>query len=119
MTDHDLVAELNGYRNELASAERWRRTERAEAVRAEVERVTSAIRARVAILAATGAESPELAHLRAAVPDLPEAEQEEDTEVADDQKQPDEAAAPATAGPQETAAPTAPRERAVPARKGK
>jgi hypothetical protein len=43
---HDLLAELAGYRNELASAERRNQTERAQAVQDEVDRVTDEIETR-------------------------------------------------------------------------
>ncbi|MFG2054773.1 hypothetical protein ACGFI9_12150 [Micromonospora sp. NPDC048930] len=44
---HDLIAELEGYRNELDSAERYGDKDRAKAVRGEVARVAKAVNARV------------------------------------------------------------------------
>lgn len=44
---HDLLAELQGYRNELAEAERRGRTEKAAAVRREIARVRESILDRV------------------------------------------------------------------------
>lgn len=43
MQQHDLIAELTGYRNELASLERAGKTERAEQVRPNIERVAGEI----------------------------------------------------------------------------
>lgn len=42
---HDLIAELDGYRSELAGYDRAGRTDRAAAVRAEVDRVTKQLAA--------------------------------------------------------------------------
>lgn len=44
MADHDVAAELQGYRNELASAERYGKDERAGAVRKEIKRVEGEVR---------------------------------------------------------------------------
>jgi hypothetical protein len=44
---HDLIAELNGYRAELAGAEQRRNTDRVDAVRAEIDRVTTQAQARI------------------------------------------------------------------------
>jgi hypothetical protein len=44
---HDLIAELAGYRNELANYARSGKTDRVPAVEAEIERVSTAVRARV------------------------------------------------------------------------
>lgn len=40
---HDLIAELDGYRAELSGYERAKRTDRAAAVAAEIDRVTKLI----------------------------------------------------------------------------
>lgn len=53
---HDLIAELQGYRNELTSAKRNGRDDRAEAVRGEIERVTGDIKATAERLLATAEE---------------------------------------------------------------
>lgn len=53
---HDLISELHGYRNELGAAERYSLTDQATAVRAEVERVTAAIRERAAAFLDRAAE---------------------------------------------------------------
>ncbi len=64
---HDLIAELEGYRNELSSAERHGDEARAEAVRAEVARVAEAVNARVdQLLADADAADEELQDLTAA-----------------------------------------------------
>lgn len=47
---HDVLAELEGYRNELAEAERHGRDEKAAAVRDEIERVKAAVEARAVAL---------------------------------------------------------------------
>lgn len=46
MADHDLLAELVGYKNELANAENADNTERAGAVRDEISRVEGLVRER-------------------------------------------------------------------------
>lgn len=46
MADHDLAAELQGYRNELANVEAAGKDERAAAVREEISRVEEAVRER-------------------------------------------------------------------------
>jgi hypothetical protein len=53
---HDLLAELAGYTNELAGAERRGRDEHATAVRAEVARVRAEIATRAEILEAQSAD---------------------------------------------------------------
>jgi len=64
---HDLIAELEGYRNELASAERHGDKDRAKAVRGEVARVAKAVNARVdQLLADADAADEELRDLDAA-----------------------------------------------------
>lgn len=83
---HDLIAELQGYRNELASAERYAKTDRADAVREQIARVTGAIQERVDELEATAVEHEqnaqevlaaharvEAGRLRRALADRPEA----------------------------------------------
>ena len=49
---HDHLAELQGYRNELANAERAGNDDQAADVRAEIARVTTAIGRRAELLAA-------------------------------------------------------------------
>lgn len=44
---HDLLAELNGYQAELANHEKYDRTERAAAVRGEIDRVIEAIKTQI------------------------------------------------------------------------
>ncbi|MFI0484884.1 hypothetical protein [Actinomadura sp. 9N215] len=44
MADHDLAAELAGYRAELAHCEKYEKTERAELVNGEIERVEGEVR---------------------------------------------------------------------------
>jgi hypothetical protein len=43
----DLIAELTGYRNELAAARRRNNTDRAAAVTEQIERVTGQVRTRI------------------------------------------------------------------------
>jgi hypothetical protein len=50
MADHDLLAELAGYRDELAEAEQYERPEKAADVRKEITRVEAAIRGQAAAL---------------------------------------------------------------------
>lgn len=56
--DHDILAELDGYRTELAQAERTGKTDRAQAIRAEIDRVAAAVRRR----AAAGVDDAERYH---------------------------------------------------------
>lgn len=44
---HDLIAELTGYRNELAAAQRYGHTDRAKAVQGEIARVAGDIQTRM------------------------------------------------------------------------
>lgn len=44
MADHDLAAELQGYRNELANVEAHGKDERADSVREEIKRVEGEVR---------------------------------------------------------------------------
>jgi hypothetical protein len=43
---HDVLAELDGYRNELANARRYGNNEQAEAVTVEIDRVKADVQAR-------------------------------------------------------------------------
>lgn len=51
---HDLLAELAGYRNELARENQLARTDRAAAIRTEIARVRKAIASRAEVLDAEG-----------------------------------------------------------------
>jgi hypothetical protein len=100
---HDILAELAAYRAELAFTEQHGKTERADAVREQIDRVKAGIEARAVDLE-TRAES---AHgdgqdVRAA-------------ELTVDARRYRDALA---AGEPETAVESAPRERAVPRKKG-
>lgn len=44
---HDMLAELAGYRAELAGAEQHGESDRAEAIRGEIDRISAAVRGRV------------------------------------------------------------------------
>lgn len=57
---HDLIAELTGYRNELTSAERAGKADRANAVAGEIDRVTGEIEGRVEQLLTEAADYDEL-----------------------------------------------------------
>lgn len=84
----DLVAELKGYRDELAGA---KRPEQAKAIQAEIDRIETELRARVEAITGTPAyDTNELERI---------------TTVLD-------------ASPAEDATEATPRERAVPAKKG-
>lgn len=48
--EHDLLAELQGYRNEKAQADRRGDADHADEVNAEIERVTAAVRRKAEIL---------------------------------------------------------------------
>jgi hypothetical protein len=104
---HDLVAELQGYRNELASAERRGDADRAEAVREEVDRVAGLLRGRVEALRANAEAEvhPDVERIETALAEL-----DGDGEASE------------TSGRktrQRTAASTTPNEKAVPpAKKG-
>jgi hypothetical protein len=106
---HDLVAELQGYRNELASAERRGDTDRAAAIRAEVDRVSEALRGRVESLRANAEEQvhPDVARIEAALADLDNGGDEADASTGRKTRQ-------------RTASSTTPNEKAVPpsAKKG-
>lgn len=56
MADHDLAAELAGYRAELAHCEKYDRTARADLVSAEIARVTEEIQATAESLDRAAAE---------------------------------------------------------------
>lgn len=105
---HDLLAELAGYTNELAGAERRGRSEHAAAVRTEVTRVRGEIADRAEILEAQSADHTEAGQdLKAAQAAIEARELRQALEEAD---------APATA-PLENAAESKPR-RTASAKKG-
>lgn len=56
MADHDLLAELQGYRNELVNAENADNSDRAGAVRGEISRVEGLVRERADELDAQATE---------------------------------------------------------------
>lgn len=56
MADHDLAAELDGYRAELAHCEKYDKPERAKLVRGEIERVEGEVREKADALERAAAE---------------------------------------------------------------
>lgn len=117
MTSHDLVAELQGYRNELASAERRGDTDRAAAVREEIERIAGLLRGQAAALEAQPPETtPGLARVRAALTELEEAgvADAEETRQTKAKARSRRGGTRANRAGQETAADTTPTETATP-----
>lgn len=113
MADHDLVAELLGYRNELARLEHGGDEPRAAAVRGEIERVEAAVREQAERLEHDAAEYDEAGQgVRAAM--LRNEARELRTALGDGQGDGD--GRPAKRGPgrprKETAADTTPKEKA-------
>lgn len=113
MADHDLAAELRGYRNELDFAHKHR-PDRAAAIRAEIDRVREVIRSQAAAIDGRAAALEEAGQDVAAAELHVAARQLRD--LLDDQA--DEADVEGADETPRTAADSTPRQRAVP-RKGK
>lgn len=107
---HDVLAELEGYRNELANAERHGDDKKAAAVREQLDRVKAEVEAR-AVAAETRAEA-----FKADGQDVLAAQHE--VEARTYRAALDEPAGK-QAAEQETAVESAPRERAVPRKAAK
>lgn len=97
---HDVLAELQGYRNELDNAKRYGKTERAAAVREQLDRVKADIETR-AVAAETRAEAHRAENQEVVAAQFEEEARRYREALVD------------PAGP-ETAVESAPRERAVP-----